>query len=261
MWTTPSGALWINPDPFRRNVDRLTPSGTEKLTSWRTNLLVGPRNLLLLQLLLTLPVALYRAETTISQSTITVTAQFNSSTPNLNATTSAVSKAINSTEAVSVSVQNSTKSPESNTSNAYSTTSSPTKGTYNATESTKSSTIFIQNNTSTYSTVKPENSTFNSTTESTIYHTDNTSHVFPTYSTLRPENSTSNSTESQIWRDFTENPGLVAVICIFVAILCISLVVFIVKSCQNNGPQFKRLDEVPMDGINEESPFAHYPPK
>ncbi|OCU00595.1 A-agglutinin anchorage subunit [Xenopus laevis] len=216
--------------------------------------MAGPKNLLLLQLLLTVPVTLYSAEeTNTSQTTIAVTSPFNSFTLNLNDTTSPAT--------VSDSVQNSTKSPESNTSNTYPTSSSPANSTYNATESTKSSTIFIQNNTSTYSTVKPEKTTSNSIAESTIDHSEITSLVFPTYSTLRPENSTSNSTESQIWRDFTENPGLVAVISIFVAILCISLVVVIVKSCQNRGPQFKRLDEVPMNGINEESPFAHYPPK
>ncbi|XP_069505365.1 uncharacterized homolog [Ambystoma mexicanum] len=58
-----------------------------------------------------------------------------------------------------------------------------------------------------------------------------------------------------------KNPGLVAVLCIFAAILAIVVVVVAVKFCQRGGPQFQKLDEVPMNSVNEEAPFARYPPK
>ncbi|XP_075046033.1 putative LOC729966 homolog isoform X3 [Mixophyes fleayi] len=63
------------------------------------------------------------------------------------------------------------------------------------------------------------------------------------------------------YKGISDNPGLVAVICIFVSLLCIALVVTAVKFCQKNEPEFKKLDEVPMNGMSEEAPFARYPPK
>ncbi|TFK06400.1 ecotropic viral integration site 5 protein-like protein [Platysternon megacephalum] len=44
----------------------------------------------------------------------------------------------------------------------------------------------------------------------------------------------------------SQSPGLVAVICIFVAILLIAAGVVVVKLCHRREPAFKKLDEVPM---------------
>ncbi|KAG6927760.1 hypothetical protein G0U57_009326, partial [Chelydra serpentina] len=59
----------------------------------------------------------------------------------------------------------------------------------------------------------------------------------------------------------SQSPGLVAVICIFVAILLIAAGVVVVKLCHRREPAFKKLDEVPMGKMTEDSPFARYPPK
>ncbi|KAL8177920.1 UNVERIFIED_CONTAM: hypothetical protein K2H54_023494 [Gekko kuhli] len=54
------------------------------------------------------------------------------------------------------------------------------------------------------------------------------------------------------------NPGLVAVICIFVSILVIGAVVILVKSCRHRQSAFQKLDEVPMAKVTEEYPFAQH---
>ncbi|XP_060089409.1 uncharacterized LOC729966 homolog [Heteronotia binoei] len=54
------------------------------------------------------------------------------------------------------------------------------------------------------------------------------------------------------------NPGLVAVVCIFISILAIGTVVILVKSCRPKTSAFKRLDEVPLAKVTEESPFARH---
>ncbi|XP_075759032.1 putative LOC729966 homolog isoform X2 [Pelodiscus sinensis] len=59
----------------------------------------------------------------------------------------------------------------------------------------------------------------------------------------------------------SQSPGLVAVICIFVTILVIAAGVVTVKLCRRREPAFKKLDEVPMGKMTEDSPFARYPPK
>ncbi|XP_072833962.2 putative LOC729966 homolog isoform X1 [Pogona vitticeps] len=59
----------------------------------------------------------------------------------------------------------------------------------------------------------------------------------------------------------SQKPGLIAVICIFMAILLIGAVVILVKFCHSREPSFKKLDEVPMGRVTEDSPFARYPPK
>ncbi|CAM4629212.1 uncharacterized homolog [Lepidochelys kempii] len=59
----------------------------------------------------------------------------------------------------------------------------------------------------------------------------------------------------------SQSPGLVAVICIFVAILLIAAGVVVVKLCRRREPAFRKLDEVPMGKMTEDSPFARYPPK
>ncbi|XP_075467162.1 putative LOC729966 homolog isoform X2 [Ascaphus truei] len=74
-------------------------------------------------------------------------------------------------------------------------------------------------------------------------------------------NGTTNPGVVQTSRGLSNSPGLVAVLCIFVSIICIALVVTAVKFCQKREPEFQKLDEVPMNGINEEAPFARYPPK
>ncbi|XP_034611195.1 classical arabinogalactan protein 1-like [Trachemys scripta elegans] len=59
----------------------------------------------------------------------------------------------------------------------------------------------------------------------------------------------------------SQSPGLVAVICIFVACLLIAAGVVVVKLCHRREPAFEKLDEVPMGKMTEDSPFARYPPK
>ncbi|XP_067417049.1 uncharacterized homolog [Emydura macquarii macquarii] len=59
----------------------------------------------------------------------------------------------------------------------------------------------------------------------------------------------------------SRSPGLVAVICIFVIILTLATVVVMAKLCRRREPAFKKLDEVPMGKMTEDSPFARYPPK
>ncbi|XP_058257182.1 uncharacterized protein LOC131360594 [Hemibagrus wyckioides] len=61
------------------------------------------------------------------------------------------------------------------------------------------------------------------------------------------------------------NPGLVAILCIFFIVLALVLVVGIAKiiSCRRNS-QFERLEDLPMaqqSMVNENAPFARYPPK
>lgn len=45
------------------------------------------------------------------------------------------------------------------------------------------------------------------------------------------------------------NPGLIAVLCIFFITLAVLLVIVIVKVVRSRGPQFERLDDVPMVGL------------
>ncbi|KAJ8374745.1 hypothetical protein SKAU_G00053250 [Synaphobranchus kaupii] len=61
--------------------------------------------------------------------------------------------------------------------------------------------------------------------------------------------------------DLASNPGLVAVLCIFFIVLALLVAVAIAKSLSSRRPQFEKLDDVQMDKMNEESPFASYPPK
>ncbi|KAF5910037.1 cell wall protein DAN4-like isoform X2 [Clarias magur] len=59
-----------------------------------------------------------------------------------------------------------------------------------------------------------------------------------------------------------KNPGLVAILCIFFIILALLCVVMIAKLISSQkSSRFERLDEVPMNKMNEDAPFARYPPK
>ncbi|KAM3856084.1 putative LOC729966 homolog isoform 2-T2 [Vipera latastei] len=60
---------------------------------------------------------------------------------------------------------------------------------------------------------------------------------------------------------FSTKPGLVVVICLFVFVLVIGTFVLLIKCCRPKEPAFKKLDEVPMRKVAEDSPFARYPPK
>ncbi|XP_060131257.1 uncharacterized LOC729966 homolog isoform X2 [Zootoca vivipara] len=72
-----------------------------------------------------------------------------------------------------------------------------------------------------------------------------------------------NSTTAEPGEDapISQKPGLVAVICIFLAILLIGAVLVLVKCYRGREPAFQKLDEVPMGKVTEGSPFAHFPPK
>ncbi|XP_063772260.1 uncharacterized LOC729966 homolog isoform X2 [Pseudophryne corroboree] len=97
-------------------------------------------------------------------------------------------------------------------------------------------------------------------------HTGST-HSISNFTTQTPDRTQTSYNASipgdtqETYKGLSDNPGLVAVICIFVCLLCIALTVTAVKFCQRNDPEFKKLDEVPMNGMNEEAPFARYPPK
>ncbi|XP_077390891.1 putative LOC729966 homolog [Festucalex cinctus] len=54
------------------------------------------------------------------------------------------------------------------------------------------------------------------------------------------------------------NPGLVAIITIFCIVLTLMLIVATVKCIQSPSSDFERLEDVPMDKMNEGSPFARY---
>ncbi|XP_037324532.1 uncharacterized protein LOC119216169 isoform X3 [Pungitius pungitius] len=58
--------------------------------------------------------------------------------------------------------------------------------------------------------------------------------------------------------DLNENPGLVAVLCIFCIVFVLVLVVTTVRCIGSSSNNFKRLEDVPMNKVNEESPFARY---
>ncbi|XP_075120675.1 putative LOC729966 homolog [Leptodactylus fuscus] len=77
----------------------------------------------------------------------------------------------------------------------------------------------------------------------------------------RNRTKTSNYTPASLSKGLSDNPGLVAVLCIFISVLCIALVVTAVRSCQKPNAKFEKLDEVAMNGMNEEAPFARSPPK
>ncbi|XP_044514583.1 DNA-directed RNA polymerase II subunit rpb1-like [Gracilinanus agilis] len=57
------------------------------------------------------------------------------------------------------------------------------------------------------------------------------------------------------------NPGVVIVVCLFVSILVLGSVVVAVKCCRKDMRSFQKMDEVPMETVREEAPFARYPPQ
>ncbi|XP_026766630.3 uncharacterized protein LOC113524462 isoform X2 [Pangasianodon hypophthalmus] len=75
---------------------------------------------------------------------------------------------------------------------------------------------------------------------------------------MTPSSASSNKGEDSL----AKNPGLVAILCIFFIILALVIVVAIAKiiSCRKS-PQFERLEDLPMNKMNEDAPFARYPPK
>ncbi|XP_034035980.1 mpv17-like protein 2 [Thalassophryne amazonica] len=58
--------------------------------------------------------------------------------------------------------------------------------------------------------------------------------------------------------DLTSNPGLMAVLCIFCIVVGLLLVVVTIKCIRSPRSNFERLNDVPMNKVNEESPFAQY---
>ncbi|KAM9461708.1 putative LOC729966 homolog isoform 2-T2 [Clarias gariepinus] len=83
-------------------------------------------------------------------------------------------------------------------------------------------------------------------------------------SPVSPEkvNTTQSSASSNTGDSLAKNPGLVAILCIFFIILALLCVIMIAKLISSQkSSQFERLDEVPMNKMNEDAPFARYPPK
>ncbi|KAG8454678.1 hypothetical protein GDO86_001050 [Hymenochirus boettgeri] len=205
----------------------------------------GPSNLLLLPLFLSLLQATQSAgDPTTGQSTSN-TVQTNKLAK---FTTHNDSIAVSSMSTINTTgITEASATPSLNSTESYFTsiTVIPTNRINNSFALTKNSTTPSQNN------EYPKSTTMNSANGSSNATVPGTHH---------PVNGTS-SPVSQAIKDLTGNPGLVAVICIFISILCISLVVITIKFCQNGEPEFQKLDEVPMGGLNEEAPFARYPPK
>ncbi|XP_053369630.1 putative protein TPRXL isoform X2 [Clarias gariepinus] len=86
----------------------------------------------------------------------------------------------------------------------------------------------------------------------------------PGKSPVSPEkvNTTQSSASSNTGDSLAKNPGLVAILCIFFIILALLCVIMIAKLISSQkSSQFERLDEVPMNKMNEDAPFARYPPK
>ncbi|KAJ8408359.1 hypothetical protein AAFF_G00257730 [Aldrovandia affinis] len=84
------------------------------------------------------------------------------------------------------------------------------------------------------------------------------------FSSLIPNSSVTSAhvtTSSNADNSLARNPGLVAVISIFFIALALLLAVAIAKAISSRKPQFEKLEDLPMNKMNEESPFAHYPPK
>ncbi|XP_073400958.1 uncharacterized homolog isoform X1 [Dendrobates tinctorius] len=135
--------------------------------------------------------------------------------------------------------------------------------------------------------------TFNTTTSTDDTHAPEKTASTTNYTTMYT-NRTETSNGIHGSKDLSENPGLIAVLCIFISILCIALVVTAVRFFQKPSPQFEKLDEVPMrgrshhstlhlgnqisrrwvtawdntaylnfiqNGMTEDAPFARYPPK
>ncbi|XP_069834046.1 uncharacterized homolog isoform X2 [Dendropsophus ebraccatus] len=107
------------------------------------------------------------------------------------------------------------------------------------------------------STIQPEALT--NTTKGSTHSADTT--ALTTNHMTQHTNRTETPNVAHASKGLSDNPGLVAVLCIFISVLCIALVVTAVRFCQKPNPQFEKLDEVPMNGMNEEAPFARYPPK
>ncbi|XP_038239968.2 nuclear pore complex protein NUP62-like [Dermochelys coriacea] len=87
-----------------------------------------------------------------------------------------------------------------------------------------------------------------------------------TYATEQPEpNSGSTASGSEVpvpeQPALSQRPGLVAAICLFTATLLIAAGGVMVKLCHRREPAFRKLDEVSMGTMTEDSPFARYPPK
>ncbi|XP_015155569.2 uncharacterized LOC729966 homolog isoform X1 [Gallus gallus] len=57
------------------------------------------------------------------------------------------------------------------------------------------------------------------------------------------------------------NPGVVVVVCLFVAVLVGAVAMLLVRLRCCGKPRFQRLDEVPMGKVSEESHFARHPPR
>ncbi|XP_073456781.1 uncharacterized homolog isoform X1 [Aquarana catesbeiana] len=112
-----------------------------------------------------------------------------------------------------------------------------------------------------------ESTTNDTSSTGSTYTTNKTITTTSFFSTLHPGNATETINGTSIPagipanKGLSDNPGLIAVLCIFFSILAIVIVVSAVKFFRKPGPGFEKLDEVPMNGINEEAPFARYPPK
>ncbi|XP_074158673.1 putative LOC729966 homolog isoform X2 [Sminthopsis crassicaudata] len=57
------------------------------------------------------------------------------------------------------------------------------------------------------------------------------------------------------------NPGVVIVVCLFVSILVLGLVMVAVKCFRKNINGFEKMDELPMETVREEAPFARLTPQ
>ncbi|XP_043577420.1 mucin-5AC-like [Chiloscyllium plagiosum] len=156
----------------------------------------------------------------------------------------------NSTGLPNATTTNSTGLPNATTTNSTGvptvTTAAPLNGSESMT-TVADNTVVTLNGTGTPKTVDSQASIATSTSLLT---------QSPNASTVGTSTAIVNSTGHH-----TLDPGLIALIVILVAILLIGLLVTAVKYSQQGKPEFKRLQELPMNSLSEDAPFAQYPPK
>ncbi|KAL4634788.1 endochitinase A-like [Arapaima gigas] len=69
------------------------------------------------------------------------------------------------------------------------------------------------------------------------------------------------SPNTEVVGDVAQSPGVVAVLCIFFIAVALLLTIGIAKAISSKKNKFEKLEDLPMNKMNEGSPFAQYPPK
>ncbi|XP_074058330.1 putative LOC729966 homolog [Macrotis lagotis] len=83
----------------------------------------------------------------------------------------------------------------------------------------------------------------------------------PTTSMKIPEEGSTKLESSTSSVETQRNPSVVIVVCLFVSILVLGSVLVAVKCCRKNVKGFEKMDEMSMETVREEAPFARFPPQ